>query len=153
MSNMITETEQMKQRIIEFSESHHQNTEARFYDHIHPRFVSCDPAEKTLVFAYDFDKWGSNLREIVHGGVLAGAMDQCMGILGFWATPGDVIPVTVSMQTSYLRPVPVNATMYVQAQVTSAGRTLQNVVAKAWVEGGSPDKPALTATAVYMTKR
>ncbi len=149
----MTETEQMKQRIMEFSESHHQNTEARFYDHVHPRFVSCDPTKKTLIFAFDFDSWGENLRHIVHGGVLAGALDQCMGILGFWATPGDVIPVTVSMQTSYLRPVPADSTLYVESQVTSAGRTLQNVVAKAWVEGGSPEKPVLTATAVYMTKR
>lgn len=114
--------------------------------------VSCDYEKKTLLVAMDTQDWMTNPSRMVHGGVTASILDFAMGLLARYATTGYMTP-TISMEVSYLRPAPLNARIYVEAQVSMAGFTVCHVTAKAWAEG-TPDKLiATSAGAYYVTRR
>ena len=114
-------------------------------------FVSCDYEKKTALIAMETQDWMTNPSRIVHGGITASILDFTMGLLARYATTGYMTP-TISMEVSYLRPVPLNARIYVEAQVSMAGFTVCHVTAKAWAE--DPQKLiATSAGAYYVTRR
>ena len=83
---------------------------------------------------------------LAHGGLLAAAFDDALGyVLWIIGEPA----VTGRLETDYLRPVPVGATLHITARCTGMlGR-------KIWAEGegrlGAPDGPvAVRATALFI---
>lgn len=118
---------------------------------LNPRFISCDYNKKSVLIAMDTQNWMTNPSQIVHGGVTASILDFAMGLLARCSTTGYMTP-TVSMDVSYLRPVPLEKTVFVEAQITMAGFSVCHVTAKVWVEGAE-DKPVATSTGVYYVTR
>lgn len=83
---------------------------------------------------------------LAHGGLLAAAFDDALGyVLWILGEPA----VTGRLETDYLRPVPVGATLHISARCTGVlGR-------KIWSEGegrlGAPDGPvAVKASALFI---
>ncbi|GAA2879261.1 hypothetical protein GCM10010524_09120 [Streptomyces mexicanus] len=59
---------------------------------------------------------------LAHGGVLATALDETLGSLNWLLR---TIAVTGRLETDFVRPVPVGATLYLEAEVTAvAGRKI-----------------------------
>ncbi|MEU7108736.1 PaaI family thioesterase [Streptomyces sp. NPDC046215] len=83
---------------------------------------------------------------LAHGGVLATALDETLGSLGWMLR---VIAVTGRLATDYLRPVPVDTVLYLEAEVHAVhGR---KIYATATGRIGGPGGPvAVRAEAVFI---
>lgn len=119
---------------------------------LNARFISCDHEKKTVLIAMDTEDWMTNPSHIVHGGVTASILDFTMGLLARYCTTGYMTP-TISMDVSYLRPMPLGKTVLVEAQITMAGFSVCHVTAKAWVEGAEEKIIATSSGAYYVTRR
>ncbi|MEV7861551.1 PaaI family thioesterase [Streptomyces hirsutus] len=83
---------------------------------------------------------------LAHGGVLASALDETLGALSWLLR---TIAVTGRLETDYVRPVPVDATLHLEAEVTAvAGRKIYST---ATGRIGGPDGPvAVRANALFI---
>jgi acyl-coenzyme A thioesterase PaaI-like protein len=83
---------------------------------------------------------------LAHGGVLASALDETLGSLGWLLR---TIAVTGRLETDFLLPVPVGTTLYLEAEVTAvAGRKIYST---ATGRVGGPDGPvAVRADALFV---
>lgn len=111
------------------------------------RFESCDIGEMSLVASFVGQPWMQNPVGNVHGGIIGTAFDEAIGTLAFFSA-GDRMAPTVSLQVSYIRPVPLERRVFIRSWVTSSGKTLINAMAEAWLDG-EEDSLVATATASY----
>ncbi|MFD6419690.1 PaaI family thioesterase [Streptomyces sp. NPDC060194] len=83
---------------------------------------------------------------LAHGGLLATALDETLGGLGWMLR---VIAVTGRLETDYLRPVPVDTVLHLRAEVTAVhGRKIYST---ATGRIGGPDGPvAVRAQALFV---
>ncbi|WP_308416758.1 PaaI family thioesterase [Streptomyces sp. AJS327] len=83
---------------------------------------------------------------LAHGGVLATALDETLGSLN-WLM--QTIAVTRRLETDFVRPVPVDTVLHLEAEVTAvAGR---KIFSTATGRIGGPEGPvAVTAAAVFV---
>ena len=116
---------------------------------IAPQLVDCDPDEGWLELKYTVADWMMNLRGSVHGGAVSALFDNAMGGLAWCVAGGNPCP-TVTLQTSYLRPLTVGTVVHVRATLLSGGRTLSHTEARLWQEGAE-ERTLASATAVYHT--
>ena len=114
---------------------------------IRPGFVSCDSDELTLTMAYPVQHWERNPIGRMQGGVVATILDFSVACLAVYLS--GTMPVTVSMQVSYLRPGPLDGNLMVKVRCTKTGRTLIHAFAECWDEA-APGKTVATANVVYM---
>lgn len=115
---------------------------------LEPAFVDCSLTDKRLRLSFPNREWMRNPAGNMHGGIIASAFDLTMGSLSIGINRMAVITPTVSMEVSYLRPVPKDSRLTVEAVITHQGRTLIQMTAKAWLDS-KPDSLAATATATY----
>jgi len=116
-------------------------------DLLHPEYVTCSLAEGTLTLAYRGADWMSNPVGVMHGGVIASVLDVTMGVQAY-LLGGQVMPPTMTMQVSYLRPVPLTGRTLVRVRCDSAGRTKVALTAELWNED-RPEKRLATASGLY----
>lgn len=114
-----------------------------------PHLVDCDPDEGWVELKYEVAEWMRNLRGAVHGGAVAAMFDNVMGALA-WCVTGGTPCATITLQTSFVRPLTVGTTVHARATLSSGGRTLSYTEARMWMEGAE-DRTLATATAVYHT--
>lgn len=114
-----------------------------------PYLVDCDPDEGWVELKYEVAEWMRNLRGSVHGGAVSAMFDNVMGALAWCVAGGNPCP-TITLQTSYVRPLTVGTTVHARATLTSGGRTLTYTEARIWMEGAE-DRILATATGVYHT--
>lgn len=111
-------------------------------------FVSCEESGPALTLALHTKPWMTNPLGVMHGGLVSSAMDTAMGTLSFYATEGKHRTPTVSMETSYIRPVPLECKILIRAHLTSAGRTLVHLTSELYAEG-APGRVLATSSGVY----
>ena len=116
-----------------------------------PRLVDCDPDEGWVELKYTVADWMKNLRGSVHGGAVSAMFDNSMGALAWCVTGGTPCP-TITLQTSFVRPLTVGTVVHTRARLVSGGHTLTYTEAHMWMEGAE-DRTLATATAVYHTGR
>jgi acyl-coenzyme A thioesterase PaaI-like protein len=114
---------------------------------IQMRFESCNYTDMSYICSFQPVDWMSNPDRTTHGGITATVFDQVMGFLAVQASGGHATP-TVSMQVSYLKPMPIGTRVYIRARLTACGRTLCHVTAEAWLEG-HPETVTATAMGTY----
>jgi uncharacterized protein (TIGR00369 family) len=114
-----------------------------------PHLVDCDPDEGWLELKYEVAEWMRNLRGSVHGGAVSAMFDNAMGGLAWCVTGGNPCP-TITLQSSFVRPLTVGTTVHVRATLTSGGRTLTYTEAQLFQEGAE-ERILATATGVYHT--
>lgn len=90
-----------------------------------PRFVACDFEEKTLELAFEIQPWMRNPANILHGGLTAMMLDTTMGTLSRCYVRGEGITPTITMEVSYLLPIPIGSTLHVRAHASHTGRARQ----------------------------
>ncbi len=112
---------------------------------IPPEIISCDYASKTAVFRYKFHPWMLNCNNVMHGGCVALLMDSSMGWLSS-AYPEEIqITPSVSIQITYLNPIPLSEHIMVNVKLNAVKSRLIYASASMYEES-RPD--ALLATAV-----
>jgi uncharacterized protein (TIGR00369 family) len=88
-----------------------------------PKLVSCDEKERTATVEFPAQSWQSNPRGTMHGGVIASAFDEALGILAFCLNGKGQI-ATINLSINYLKPIPLDDTILITGKVTSKGRRI-----------------------------
>ncbi|MPL99730.1 hypothetical protein SDC9_45951 [bioreactor metagenome] len=112
-------------------------------------YENCSLEKRTLTVSCDTLAWMSNPVEQMHGGIISAALDSAMGIL-VYVLSGGKFPPTVSLQISYVRPIPLGKRIMITSRAESVGRTVATVSAVVWMED-CPEKHLVTATGIYST--
>jgi len=89
-----------------------------------------------------------NPANILHGGLTAMMLDTTMGTLSRCYVRGEGITPTITMEVSYLLPIPIGSTLHVRAHASHTGRAVNNLTAEAWV-ASTPGKLAATASGAF----
>lgn len=113
------------------------------YGMLHPRLVSCSFEQRSMEAVVYTQPWMRNSNHVVHGGVIATILDSIGGATLHCFMPLGSTAPTVSLQISYLKPVPLDAPLHVRGTITQAGKNLLYVRTEAF----HPDDP----THVYAT--
>lgn len=116
------------------------------------RFESCDEKARTLSVSMAAEPWMTNPLGVMHGGLVASALDSAMGSLSSWCVGGGGRTPTVTMQTTYIRPVPLSGRVFLKSKLISAGKTLNHLSAELWAEGDE-GRTLATATGSYFAAR
>jgi uncharacterized protein (TIGR00369 family) len=124
-----------------------EDCDGTFNNMLGAELVSCDYEGRTVLLKMDTKSWMTNPSDMLHGGVTASILDMTMGLLCRYFSGGYMTP-TIDMSVSYLRPAPLNETLYIQAKVTKPGISVCHATGTAWPEG-APDKPVATSTGSY----
>ncbi len=114
-----------------------------------PEFSSCSYEEKSLTLRFPILEWEKNRVGVMHGGMIGAAFDIVMGYLTRFLTGQNFVP-TISLETVYIRPVPVGDTLVICAKANLAGKRLTHLYGEAYLQ--SNGKLAATATASYFNE-
>lgn len=97
--------------------------------------VFTDDIQGAVLAFYHVGRKLSGHPKLVHGGLLAVLLDECMGRACFFRLPGQVA-VTAKLEISYQNPLPVESVISVHAEVSEVqGR-------KAWVTATVQEVPS-----------
>ena len=124
----------------------HRTEDNMITTRLQPRFVDFDPATPSITIAFPVLPWELNINNMVNGGISATMLDATMGTLSY-AISGGFTP-TISLNVSYLRPVPAEGTILVRAVATMAGRTVICLNGELWDER-EPGRLLVTAQGVF----
>ena len=113
---------------------------------LQPRLLDCDPAAESLTLAFAAQPWARNPNGAIHGGIVSTMFDTAMGLATYAAA--DVLTPTMSLTTSFLRPVPGEGWIVVRAVITRTGRSVLYASAEMWAEA-APEKIVATAQGVF----
>lgn len=113
---------------------------------LQPRIVSCDPAGPSILLSFPVLPWELNVNGVLNGGISATMLDATMGTLSY-AISGGFTP-TISLNVSYLRPVPGDGTLMVRATADMAGRSVICLSGELW-DTRAPEKLLATAQGVF----
>lgn len=117
---------------------------------IEPKFVSCNHGEKSVTLSFDVLEWELNPQNVIHGGIIATAFDTALGLLCHYFTKPQVV-ITVSLNTTYHKPVFMGNTLHIKAKMDFQGRSLCNITGEAWTQKDSV--LAASATSVFKALR
>lgn len=120
------------------------------YGMLHPRFVRCDYVNRTFEAVIHTQAWMRNGNGVMHGGVIATALDGMGGLLTRCYSPVQKISPTCNLSVSYILPVPMDAQMHVRMHVTHAGRRLLFVSGEAFLPFDGEERLCATSTATYV---
>lgn len=114
---------------------------------MHPVFQSCDAEKGTYTCSFEIKPAYANPMGTLHGGLIGLVFDTAMGHLTHFFS--NQIPPTISMNVSYLRPVPVDRPVFVQAHMDRLGATVGYTSAVAFT-ADAPERILATATGSYL---
>lgn len=108
--------------------------------------LSCDAEKGEVLFRIRTTPEMGNPWGVTHGGMLALMLDWAMGVTSRTLLDYNNTP-TVDMQIQYLRPAPLNADLYIRANVNRRGKKIAFLSAKAWTD--SEEEILTMASGVY----
>ena len=146
----VTNQAEMEAALAEFCRHIREDYPGTVNAGLAPQFVCCDFSADRYTIAFPCGDWMSNPGGVTHGGVTAAMLDTAMGGITYVCAGNRPTP-TVSMQVSYVRPIPLDSTVYVDVQLTGAGRTLSNVTA-AMYPADHPEQVLATAAGTYFSR-
>ena len=112
-----------------------------------PRLGACNFEEKSAEFAFTVEDWQLNPEKGLHGGIMATNFDVSFGLLSHYFAKQHMVS-TVTIHTTFLKPVMPNDVIHYKVQMSHLGRTIHSMTAEAWLE--RDNILAATASASYM---
>lgn len=100
---------------------------------LEPRLVCCNYEKREAEFAFDVKNWQLNPQKGLHGGILVTGFDVSFGMLCHYYAKQHMIS-TVSIDTTFLKPVLETDTIHYKVRITHMGRTIFHLTAEAWLE-------------------
>lgn len=116
-----------------------------------PQYRSCCYEKKELVMAYPVQEWELNPLGGMHGGIITTIFDTSMGMLSHYCAKGNMV-ATVSLQTTYLKPVPHGETFVVKVNAVSDGRRLVTLNGEGYLEGSGKLAAVAVGTFIKTSK-
>lgn len=116
---------------------------------IAPHFIRCDKERDTYTIAYETADWMRNPNGVAHGGIIAAMLDNAMGAVTHIHAPHKAT-ATISMEVSYVRPVPLGEPVRVDVRVSRIGRTVSHITARLYLAAEPKADLATAAGAFYM---
>ena len=107
------------------------------------------PQDNSYICSILAQPWMAARGHYVHGGMICTMMDQGLGYLTCAAT--QHVNLTVSLQVSFLRSIPVGERVFIRAKITKAGKSFIHATGEAWLES-DPQTLVATATGVFYSK-
>lgn len=111
-----------------------------------PKFIGCNFLDGTLEVAYEALDWELNPQNIIHGGIISTAFDTTMGMLSHYYVKPHVV-TTVSLNTTFHKPIMMGDTFHVKAKIEFLGRSLSSTTGEIFTK--EYDVLAATATATF----
>ena len=113
-----------------------------------PHLESCDYAARSCVYSFSMRKEYANPGGVaLHGGLTGVLFDTAMGHLAHFYC--NHMTPTISLQISYLRPVPVDRPILIRCHMDKPGSMMHYLHAEAFT-ADAPEKLLATATGVYL---
>lgn len=112
-----------------------------------PQLYSCDWEKRSVVISAETKPWMANPGGIAHGGITAAYLDLVMGLLCRYFSNGHMT-VSIHMDVTYLRPVPLGKKLCIGAKLTKAGNSICFVEGSLWLEE-NPEELLATAGGAY----
>ena len=113
---------------------------------LEPKFVSCDFQTGEAVMEYEALEWELNPQSMVHGGIIITGFDTSLGMLCHYYAYPNVL-TTVSLSSTFVRPIRMGDTMVFHSKIKSFGRSLVTLEGKVYLK--STGELAATATATF----
>ncbi len=113
-----------------------------------PQFHECSYKDKSLTLKYYVEDWELNPEMTMHGGLIATAFDTCFGTLTHYIADKRYV-TTITLTTTYLKPILKGDTIYVKAKADSIGRKITNLTGKITVDREGETITAATASASF----
>lgn len=110
-----------------------------------------DPEKKEVTMTCRTFPWMRNYAGTLHGGMCATIVDQAMGFVSNALKGGNAVVPTAQMSLSYHRPLIPGEEALIKVRVVSETRSLMTLESQAFRQT-HPEKPCLTATALYFYK-
>lgn len=143
---LVTRNEELEANFHRISDYLAHTDPDDFDSQIPPIFISCDAAQKTVLCSFEVKRFFGNPHGFMHGGLSAAMLDTAQGTSIHAFCGVDTHIVTISLHTSYIRPVVVGKPLYVRVHVQQIGGRIAYTFAEAWQEEG---EIAVTANGVY----
>ena len=116
---------------------------------LHPRFVSCDYEARTLTVVISVQRFMRNNNGVMHGGMIAAALDGIGGLLCHCYTPEGRMSPSIDLSVSYLAPVPIGELLHVRVTAEHTGRTLLHLRGEAFLMRDGAEQIAASSMATY----
>ena len=107
----------------------------------------CDVEENSITISLELLPWMAGPEGGLGSGVLSVLLDEAMGTISCMSAGGKMTP-TVTMEMTFLKPVPAEGTILVKAWVSGHGDT-PNITAAQLGRAEDPKRLLVTATGVY----
>ncbi len=143
----IMEEEIKKQEIKKEMEMLYSNSPDHLYSKMQMEYYSCNDEKKSITFRFPIQKWELNHMSIMHGGIIATAIDTTCGAI-VKNVSGNKSTPTINLNINYLSPGLPEDALLVTATADRAGRKICNVHAVCKSE--KTEKIIATATANFM---
>ncbi len=114
--------EKMERGISEIIE-YIQKGDKRTNTLMNPRLAACNAKERTITIEFPVQEWQLNQYDVMHGGLIATAFDEALGIFALYLNHGKQI-VSVNISLNYVKPVPMDGAILITAKVTSLGKKI-----------------------------
>ncbi|MEG1756620.1 MAG: PaaI family thioesterase [Clostridia bacterium] len=119
------------------------------YGMLHPRLVACNFNSRTLEVIVMTTAWMRNINQVVHGGVIATALDNIGGLLACCFSTSGMVAPTVSLQISYQHAIPIDAELHVRAYLVHNGQHLIHVRTEAFILSDGEERMCASGAAVH----
>ena len=143
--------EQMKALLTGWLGELHRHAPDSIGDVLHFQVVECDPEKGSFCFSLDTEDWMQNAFGTLHGGIIATALDQGMGMLATCLMNGQGLTPSVQLNITYHRPLVPGERILLKIYVESVTRTLIHMRGEAFQEA-KPDKLCATGTGIFYFK-
>ena len=111
--------------------------------------ADCDAAEDSITVSVETLPWMAGVSGDLANGVLSIILDEVMGTISCLSAGGRMTP-TVTMDLSFLHPVPATGKLMVKAWLTSRGDRSNFTAARLW-SPSAPERALVTATGIYFS--
>lgn len=107
-----------------------------------PKFIRCNEEDMTVTVEFPVLEWELNRVGVMHGGIISSTFDFTFGVLSRYFSELNFSP-TISLETTYLKPVPAEGILIITAKIIAIGRSITHLSA----EGHIKSSGALAAVA------
>lgn len=146
-----TDPEQMKALLTGWIGELHRHAPDSIGDLLHFQVVECDPMQGSYCFSLDTEDWMQNAFGTLHGGIIATALDQGMGMLATCLMNGQGLTPSVQLNITYHRPLVPGERILLKIYVESVTRTLIHMRGEAFQEDAA-EKLCATGTGIFFFK-
>ena len=105
--------------------------------------------EGKIVFAAETAPWMCNIDGVIHGGICALLVDECMGCVANSMIESAQITPTIQMQLHYHRPLLAGSAMRIEIQPVSITTHLIHLNGQVYQQ---TDRPCVSTTATFFCK-